>query len=809
MKPRTLIFFLLLAAIPYADTVARAGQTRTVSPTASQGAQSPARTLTGTVRDTTGGVVSGALVIARTGTKGEQQTVTGTDGQFSLSVAADADVLIVRAGGFAEYLQSLTPASASLEILLMPATLLETVVVTATRSEQRLGNVPASVNVLTHEEIQSSPAVVADDVLRQVPTFSLFRRASSLSAQPTTQGVSLRGIGPSGQSRTLVLIDGVPFNDPFGGWVYWTRVPLISVDRIEVTDDTTSSLYGNSAMGGVINFVTARPTRRTFEIKPQYGDHSSPKVDFFASDRWNKLGAAVEGSFFNTDGFPIVAQLERGPIDNNANVNYRNISAKLDYTPSDRVNAFFRAGYFTENRINGKVGELNDTRWSTTSGGVRVQLPDESDLQARVFVDAERSHFNFLAVTNAATTRNLVRLATDQHVPTNAVGSTVQWSKSFGAANLFSAGGDWRWVDGDSQEDAYVPAVPTVIIPPVTQQATLSVERVSGGTQQIMGAFVQDIFTPVSKVVVTLSARVDRWRNYDGHNLETTVATGLPTVNDRPSIPERTDTVVSPRLAGLFHVTDRVSVWGAANSGFRAPTLTELYRQFSVGAVTTRPNDQLGPERLVGGEAGVNVAPAHNVTARVTWFDNRITNPVSNVTLTATLAQKQNLGATRVWGVQSDVEYHPATFWRVSGGYLYNQAKVTDGGAANAALVGKYLPQVPVHRGSAQVAYSNPRYVSVAVAMQFVGAQFNDDLNLNFIPVATLIASGYDGATPPGLPGYKLVDVMASRDVGRNLQVFFGVQNLFDRITFVQTNPSTLGTPRLVNGGVRIRWSGR
>ena len=114
--------------------------------------------------------------------------------------------------------------------------LFETVTVTPTRSEQRLGDVPASVNVVEKETIRQSPAVVADDVLRQVPTFSLFRRSSSLSSHPTAQGVSLRGIGPSGVSRTLVLVDGVPFNDPFGGWVYWTRVPLDSVDRIEVID---------------------------------------------------------------------------------------------------------------------------------------------------------------------------------------------------------------------------------------------------------------------------------------------------------------------------------------------------------------------------------------------------------------------------------------------------------------------------------------------------------------------------------------------------------------------------------------------
>jgi outer membrane receptor protein involved in Fe transport len=764
--------------------------------------------VSGVVKDTSGGAVPGASVVVQTAS-GSQQTITGPDGRFTIDKTPEGQAtIVVRAGGFAEKKQPLS-GSGEIEIVLSPATLLEMVTVTPTRTEQRLGDVPASVRVLTSDQIESSPAVVADDVLRQIPTFSLFRRASSLVAQPTTQGVSLRGIGPSGQSRTLVLLDGVPFNDPFGGWVYWTRVPLLSVDRIEVTEDTASSLYGNYAMGGVINIITSRPARRTLEVKPQYGSRTSPKADFFASDTWNKLGVAVEGSFFNSDGFPIVAERERGPIDNNANVDYRNVSAKLEYTPTSRVNTFFRAGHFTEDRINGKVGEVNDTKWTTVNGGVRIQMPDSSDLQARVFGDIEKSHFNFLAVTNAATTRNIVRLATDQRVPTNGLGGMVQWTRAVRTSNVFSAGTDWRWVDGDSQEDAYVAAVPTMIVPPVTQQATLSVQRVSGGTQKSVGAFVQDIITPTSKLVLTLAARVDRWRNYDGHNLETTVATGLPTVNNRPSIPERSDTVFSPHLAALYHLSDRVTVWGAGNSGFRAPTLTELYRQFSVGAVTTRPNDQLGPERLVGGEAGINVAPARNLTVQATWFDNRITNPVSNVTLTATLAQKQNLGKTRVRGIQTDAEYRVGAFWRVSAAYLYNQAKVTDGGIANAALVGKYLAQVPKHRGSAQVAYANPRYANLALAVLFMGAQFNDDLNINFIPVATLTDAGYDAATPAGLPGYATVDFMASRDLGRNLQVFAGVQNLFDRVYFVQTNPSTIGTPRLVNAGVRVRFSGR
>src|SRR5579872_4110370 len=132
--------------------------------------------------------------------------------------------------------------------------------------------------------MQQSPALIADDALRNVASFSLFRRTSSIAAQPTTQGVSLRGIGPSGQSRTLVLLDGIPFNDPFGGWVYWTRVPLESVDRVELTEDSSSSLYGNIAMGGVINIITAHPTPHTVDVNTQYGNDNSPKFDFFASN---------------------------------------------------------------------------------------------------------------------------------------------------------------------------------------------------------------------------------------------------------------------------------------------------------------------------------------------------------------------------------------------------------------------------------------------------------------------------------------------------------------------------------------------
>ena len=131
-------------------------------------------------------------------------------------------------------------------------TRLEPVVVTVTRMEQKADEAPASVTVLTRDDTEHSAAQTVDDLLRQVPGFSLFRRSSSLVTHPTTQGVSLRGIGPSGTSRALVLFDGVPANDAFGGWVYWGRVPMLGVERIEVVRGGGSSVWGNYALGGVV-----------------------------------------------------------------------------------------------------------------------------------------------------------------------------------------------------------------------------------------------------------------------------------------------------------------------------------------------------------------------------------------------------------------------------------------------------------------------------------------------------------------------------------------------------------------------------
>jgi len=153
---------------------------------------------------------------------------------------------------------------------------LEPIVVTATRTEMPEGEVPASVTVLTRDDIAQSGAVVMDDLLRQIPGFNTFRRSSSLvtapQQDPEAQGVTLRGIGPGGASRALVLLDGIPVNDALGGFLYWGELPLESIERIEVVRGGGSNLWGSFALGGVINIITKAPEKRLMHAKLSGGN---------------------------------------------------------------------------------------------------------------------------------------------------------------------------------------------------------------------------------------------------------------------------------------------------------------------------------------------------------------------------------------------------------------------------------------------------------------------------------------------------------------------------------------------------------
>ncbi len=238
-------------------------------------------------------------------------------------------------------------------------TRLEPVVVTVTRMEQKADEAPASVTVLTRDDIEHSVAQTLDDLLRQVPGFSLFRRSSSLVTHPTTQGVSLRGIGPSGASRALVLVDGVPANDAFGGWVYWGRIPMLGVEQIEVVRGGGSSVWGNYALGGVVQVLTRRPTERALFFDASYGTQDTMNFDLLLHDVEGPFRISLEGNYFSTGGYDVVKR--RGSIDIEADSNHSTFNGRVELLATPDASFFVSGFYFYEERGNGTALQFNHT----------------------------------------------------------------------------------------------------------------------------------------------------------------------------------------------------------------------------------------------------------------------------------------------------------------------------------------------------------------------------------------------------------------------------------------------------------------
>src|SRR5580704_11493510 len=133
----------------------------------------------------------------------------------------------------------------------VPTYNLPPIVVTATRTKIAPKSSTSYLTIFTQQDVTQSPALVLDDALRQIPGFNTFRRSSSIvtapADDPEAQGVTLRGVGPGGASRALVLLDGVPVNDGYGGWIYWDELPLDQIERIEIVNGGGSSLWGSGA----------------------------------------------------------------------------------------------------------------------------------------------------------------------------------------------------------------------------------------------------------------------------------------------------------------------------------------------------------------------------------------------------------------------------------------------------------------------------------------------------------------------------------------------------------------------------------
>jgi outer membrane receptor protein involved in Fe transport len=289
-------------------------------------AQGPApRQISGVVIDQTGAAIVGAEVVFTSSanssaTMNTETVITDDRGRFVFSgLSADSGVVKVSASGFQPQSVDWHSGADPLQIALLPASAAEQVTVTANRTGVRAVENATSVTILSAQDLETTAAFRTDDILRQVPGFGLFRRTTSRAANPTTQGVSLRGLGASGASRALVLSDGFPLNDPFGGWVYWDRVPRVSIGSIEVASGGASHLYGSDALGGVINIVRAPVDRNAISLEAAYGNEDSPDLSLAVSHTMGPWAIGLSSELFRTDGYIAVRSDLRGTVDTAVN----------------------------------------------------------------------------------------------------------------------------------------------------------------------------------------------------------------------------------------------------------------------------------------------------------------------------------------------------------------------------------------------------------------------------------------------------------------------------------------------------------
>jgi outer membrane receptor protein involved in Fe transport len=648
--------------------------------------------LTGTVRSFDGAAIPGAIVVLHQGEKIQTATVDGA-GAFSFPEAVLPAMVEVSARGFTS-VRRLVESSPT-DFFLFPAGLTESVTVTPTTADTRTA-------------IEKVPALTADEMLRSVSGFSLFRRSSSRASNPTTHGVTLRGLSASGASRGLVLLDGVPLNEGFGGWVTWTRLPTDALDNVYVHRGAGGDTFGSDALGGVISFTTPSADRRQLSVTGQFGSRSVGGFDGAGGGRRDALSAFGAVSWFRTDGVVPVAPESAGPVDVRADADWVNALGKAGVR-SD-AGLFVVAGWGgRDDRGNGTVRQRNRMSGGTFTGEYSRVLDDVAiSARGSISPNVFDQTFSIVGAGRATETVNSV-----QKVETLASRASVEvgWTVPGGSVTARAAmsRGSAEFVDTDPRAPATV---------------SLSVYDDSDAISLHAG------FSPTRRV--TFGAGVRReWR----------AAPGEEDPRDATTVGHGTATIEA-----LSRGRTRVLVRGSLAASHRWPTLNELVRNFQVGAIRTLANPDLRPENARGGDAGVVVSQrTWNVSS--TAFRTVVHDAVANVTTNVNLRQRQNAGDARATGFEIDGEVRPVSRVRVGASATFTDA--TFHNSLEPVLEGKRLPQVPRRTFVLLADATVWRSIVVSGILRGTSSQFDDDRNTFELEPATqldLRVAGRSGA---------------------------------------------------------------
>ncbi len=668
---------------------------------------------------------------------------------------------------------------------------LEELVVTATRTETMVRDVPVNVTLVTRAQIRQSPAKNLQDLLQEIPGFGLRLQTRGSVAHPSWQAIGLRGLGGSNTSRTLVLVDGVPLNDPFFGWVRWSQVPLETIERVELVRGGGSMMWGSRGLAGVINIITRSPSETMLSLGLQGGSLETLQADGVAAIHAGRMGLLLSGEYFDSDGYILTREDQRGDIDVPNASRTATFNGKLELEASPAVRLYAQGSYLDQEKLFATGLQPNTTEIGFGRLGATLDAPDGSRFTANAFTHLQ-GYSN--ALSSADETRDTERLSLDQFdVPSTALGADLRWERAFGQHGL-SAGADYLWVEGEAWEDL------------VFRDGVATQRRHTGGEQILGGLYLQDEFRPTGRWQLTGGVRVDMWQTYGGFRQIEDLTSGDLRADE--TFLDRTEWFASHNLGVRFHQTDRLSWRGSFYSGLRVPVANELYKPFRrSGGVVVEANAALDPERMLGAEVGVDYQIGATFLARLTGYWAEIRDAILEATIIGTVdeaqtvdpcgfvpagggcQQRDNIGTVRSPGLEAELEFRPRPAWKLSASYALTPAEIADA-PGREELVGKRTIRTPVHQAAFRIAHSAPNLLDVSVTGRYLGPRFDEDTNVSRIDDSLVL------------------DLRVARQLTRAVGAYVTVENLFDTEYEIAENRRGLvrvGAPLAVSGGLRVR----
>ena len=615
------------------------------------------------------------------------------------------------------------------------------------------------------ERIDATASGRIEDVLSSVAGFQQFRRSDSRSSNPSAQGVTLRALGGNATSRTLVLLDGVPMADPMFGYIPLSAIDPGRIGSVRVTRGGGAGAFGAGAVAGTIEMTSANAQQLgLFSGEALADDRGETELSGILAPQLGAGYAVASARWDRGEGFWTTPVSQRVPASVRARYDSWSTSLQAVAPLADGIEIQGRGSLFQDNRVLRFAGANSSSSGQDASLRLVGRGPWSFDVlgyvQARDFTNVVISSSSFKKVLDQS------------HTPSTGLGGKIELRPPVGDAHVMRFGADWRLTDGQIQEEGYNAA------------GAVTVRRRAGGRNSDIGLFLSDDWT-LGRLVLTAGVRADRWTIRDGFLRETNPAGTVIVTDNLFSNRDGWDT--SLRGGAVWHAGSGVSLRAAAYSGIRIPTLNELYRPYVVYPITTQANAALGNEKLRGVEGGIDFVPSQAVDLSVTAFYNKVDDAIANVTIADNLRQRQNVDAIIAKGIELGAALHFGTV-SLDGSLALTDAKVKADGVA-AQLDGKRPAQTPKIAASATLAWRPRPGWLLSTTLRHVGAQYEDDLQVDILPPATTL------------------DAYAEIPVAGRFSIVLRGENLTDEdvITRNQAGSIDLGTPRTLWAGVKVR----